>query len=82
MENAKKPKLKIMEDRVKRYQKEIDGWKMKHQEVVRTLSRVLVNIQRYGHKLDVSIDELMTKEVEPLAYRRVSSYTRRFKKNY
>ena len=78
--NSKKPKMLILEDKVKQYKKETEEWKEKYHELLQTLARVLINLQEHGHKLDVPIDDLLVKEVKPLAFKRVSPYLKRFRK--
>jgi len=71
---ARKPSLIIMKDTIERLRSEREEWKKRYEEVSRSLARVLINIQRYGGKLNKGIDDLLTMPVEPLEIKRVSPF--------
>ncbi|GEM_PF-7094344 len=71
---ARKPSLIIMKDTIERLRSEREEWKKRYEEVSRSLARVLINIQRYGGKLNKGIDDLLTMPVEPLEIKKVSPF--------
>lgn len=84
LKKARKPRLIKLQDRVQELKDENEKLRQSNEKLEQLFNRLLINVMLSSNKIgiDKDIDELLSRPIEPLEFKRHVSFVKRKKENY